>query len=38
MMLDLQSHLARNPGGEARQALDDLPYFAYSRPASFVHG
>jgi para-nitrobenzyl esterase len=38
MMLDLQSHLARDPGGEARQALDDLPYFEYSRPASFVHG
>jgi para-nitrobenzyl esterase len=38
MMLDLQSHLAPNPGGEARQALDDLPYFEYSRPTSFVHG
>jgi para-nitrobenzyl esterase len=37
MMLDLESHLASNPGGEARQALDDLPYFEYSRPASFVH-
>jgi para-nitrobenzyl esterase len=38
MMLDLQSHLESNPGGEARQALDDLPYFEYGRPASFVHG
>jgi para-nitrobenzyl esterase len=37
MMLDLESHLTNNPGGEARQALDDLPYFEYSRPASFVH-
>ena len=37
MMLDLESHLASNPGGEARQALDDLPYFEYSRPTSFVH-
>ena len=37
MMLDLESHLASNPGGEARQALDDLPYFEYSRQASFVH-
>lgn len=37
MMLDLESHVASNPGGEARQALDDLPYFEYSRPASFVH-
>jgi para-nitrobenzyl esterase len=37
MMLDLKSHLASNPGGDARQALDGLPYFEYSRPASFVH-
>jgi para-nitrobenzyl esterase len=37
MMLDVESHVARNPGGEARQTLDDLPYFEYSRPASFVH-
>jgi para-nitrobenzyl esterase len=37
MMLDVESHVASNPGGEARQMLDDLPYFEYSRPASFVH-
>jgi para-nitrobenzyl esterase len=37
MMLDLESHLERNPGGDARQALNELPYFEYSRPASFVH-
>ncbi len=37
MMLDVESHVAGNPGGEARQTLDDLPYFEYSRPASFVH-
>jgi para-nitrobenzyl esterase len=36
MMLNVQSHLESNPGGDARQALDDLPYFEYSRPASFV--
>jgi para-nitrobenzyl esterase len=36
MMIDRESHLASNPGGEARSALDDLPYFEYSRPASFV--
>lgn len=37
MMLDLECHLESNPGGQARQALDGLPYFQYSRPASFVH-
>lgn len=37
MMLDLESHLTSNPGGDARQALDGLPYFEYSRPAGFVH-
>ena len=37
MMLDLESHLASNPDGGSRKALDDLPYFEYSRPASFVH-
>ncbi len=37
MMLDVHSHVAPNPGGEARKTLDDLPYFEYSRPASFVH-
>ena len=37
MMLDLESHLEHNPGGEARQALNELPYFEYSRPTSFVH-
>jgi para-nitrobenzyl esterase len=37
MMLDLESHVASNPGGDARQALDGLPYFEYSHPTSFVH-
>jgi para-nitrobenzyl esterase len=37
MMLDVESHVVGNPDGEARQILDDLPYFEYSRPASFVH-
>jgi para-nitrobenzyl esterase len=37
MMLSLESHVTGNPGGEARQALDELPYFEYSRLASFVH-
>jgi len=36
MMLDLESHVANDPGGEARRALDDLPYFEYSRPANYV--
>jgi para-nitrobenzyl esterase len=29
MLLDVNSQLARDPGGEARQALDVLPYFGY---------
>lgn len=37
MMLDLESRLARNPGGESRAALDGLPYFEYSHPASYLH-
>jgi para-nitrobenzyl esterase len=37
MMLDLESHITGNPGGEARKAMDDLPFYEYSRPASFVH-
>jgi para-nitrobenzyl esterase len=37
MMLDVECHIASDPGGEARQVLDDLPYFEYSRPSSFVH-
>jgi len=37
MMLNVESHIAANPGGEARHALDDLAMFEYSHPASFVH-
>ena len=37
MMLDLDCHLASDPDGVSRKALDELPYFEYSRPASFVH-
>jgi para-nitrobenzyl esterase len=37
MMLDVESHVASNPGGEARNALVGLPYFEYSRPISYVH-
>jgi para-nitrobenzyl esterase len=38
MVLDLESRLASNPGGAARQALDGVPYFEYSHPASYLHG
>jgi para-nitrobenzyl esterase len=37
MVLDLESRLASNPGGAARQALDGVPYFEYSHPASYLH-
>ncbi len=30
MMLDLQSHVERNPGGTARSALDGLPPYEYN--------
>jgi hypothetical protein len=29
--------VASNPGGEARKAMDDLPYYQYSTPANFTH-
>jgi para-nitrobenzyl esterase len=38
MMLSPESHMASDPGGEARHALVGLPYFEYSRPTSYVHG
>ena len=36
MMLDVESHIAHNPGGEARKALDALPLYEYSMPANYV--
>jgi para-nitrobenzyl esterase len=36
MMLDLDSHVVSNPGGEARMAMDGLPYYEYSMPANFM--
>jgi para-nitrobenzyl esterase len=36
MMLDVDSHVASDPGGEARKAMDDLPLFEYSMPANFA--
>jgi para-nitrobenzyl esterase len=36
MMLDVHSHVASNPGGEARMAMDGLPYYEYSMPANFM--
>ncbi len=35
MLLDLESSVADDPGGEARSALDDVPPFEYSRPVSY---
>lgn len=36
MMLEMDSKIARNPGGEARQALDRYPFFEYSMPINYV--
>ena len=36
MMLDVESHVAGNPGGQARSALDGLPFYEYSTPANYV--
>ena len=32
MLLDLPGRLTRDPGGERRHILEDLPYFEYSMP------
>jgi para-nitrobenzyl esterase len=37
MMLDVHSRVVSNPGGEARMAMDDLPYYGYSMPANFMN-
>ena len=36
MVLDLLSHIAQDPGGEARSALDALPYYDYHLPMNFA--
>jgi para-nitrobenzyl esterase len=36
MMLDMDSKVASDPGGEARRALDGLPVFEYSMPINYV--
>jgi para-nitrobenzyl esterase len=36
MMLEVDSKVASNPGGEARQALDRYPFFEYSMPINYV--
>jgi para-nitrobenzyl esterase len=38
MVLDVESRMARDPGGVSRAALDGLPWFEYSHPASYLHG
>jgi para-nitrobenzyl esterase len=37
MMLGMESRIARNPGGEARRAMDRYPFFEYSMPINYVH-
>ena len=36
MVFDNESKIAPDPGGEARRALDPLPYFEYSMPSNYV--
>jgi para-nitrobenzyl esterase len=36
MMLNVHSSIERNPGGEARAALDPLPFYEYSMPANYT--
>jgi para-nitrobenzyl esterase len=39
MMLDVNSHVERDPGGNARRALDSLPPYEYNVDRnSVVHG
>jgi para-nitrobenzyl esterase len=35
MMLEMESKVASNPGGEARQSLDAVPAFEYSVPVNY---
>jgi para-nitrobenzyl esterase len=36
MMLDLESHVVNNPGGEARRALNAFPYYDFGLPRTFI--
>ncbi len=36
MMLEMDSKIAHNPGGEARKAMDRYPFFEYSMPINYV--
>jgi hypothetical protein len=36
MLLDVKCEVRRDPGGEARAALDGLPWFTYSMPTNYV--
>ena len=39
MMLDVESHVEKDPGGNARRALDSLPPYEYNVDRnSVVHG
>jgi para-nitrobenzyl esterase len=37
MRLDLESRVARNPGGPERAALNALPFYRYSTGFGFLH-
>ena len=36
MLLDVKSEVRRDPGGEARAALDGLPWYVYGTPTNYL--
>ena len=36
MVLETNSEVANNPGGQARQAMEGLPVFEYSMPVNYI--
>lgn len=37
MLLNVASHVEKNPGGQIRTALKQLPHFDYSMPTNYTH-
>ncbi len=37
MLLETESTVVSNPGGEARQAMEDLPVFEYGMPINYIN-